>query len=529
MGLDLDSYGLAQHPDRPQIPGPVQDVAGVFAPILAETPDAVALVDSRGRYTFAQLEVRVEAAARALHGLGVTPGQRVAACTPNHAELIVAFLASQRLGAIWVGINQPLAPPEKRYLLEDAEVALFLGSLEMVAQVKGIAAQMRTLCVAPGQTGDEWEDALAGAPPTRPAYQVDPFAPAAIAYTSGTTGFPKGAVHSQHNLVLLGAVARAEGYYPPEMPHGVMLPLTTLNLMALVPLHTLQNGACCVVIDRGKPVELAGWVERERIGHFTAVPAIYHDLLSHPEVRVDSLRSLRQPEMGGANIPPAIRALYRRRLDRDICVGYGMTEAPTTVTRTQPSARFEAGLCGHPLPQYRLDIVDEDGASLAVGEVGEVVISAARSGHFAGVYTPMLGYWKRPDATRAALRGGRYHSGDLGRLDAQGQLFIMGRSKELIIRGGANVYPAEVERVLHACKGVAAAAVVGKECTRLGERVVAFVQCDAGQVFDPEALRHACEQALARYKVPEEFHPVRSMPRNAMGKIVKDRLLPVQT
>ena len=182
-------------------------------------------------------------------------------------------------------------------------------------------------------------------------------------------------------------------------------------------------------------------------------------------------------------------------------------------------------MCGNALPQYALEIRGERGELLAPGEVGEICVLGAEHGPFAGVYTPMLGYWNKPEATREALREGRYHTGDLGTLDENGQLFVMGRKKELIIRGGANVYPAEVERVIHEHPGVAAAAVVGVPDPRLGERVVAFVELSPGASFDEAALRTRLESQLARYKQPSEVHVVKSMPRNAMGKIVKSQLI----
>ena len=512
---------------RARAPGPVGHVAELLAPTLARDPARTALVDAHRKYTFAELDESVRRAARVLHGLGVRAWERVAACLPNDASILIAFLAAQRLGAIWVGIARPLAPPEKRYLLEDSGARVYLVSPDLASEARAIAPATleHVIDVAPQPQASTWSKLLAQATSQAFSAAIDPHAPAAIAYTSGTTGFPKGAVHSQHNLVLMGAIARACGFYPQNMAHGVMLPLTTLNLMVLVPLLTLQNGAPCVILDSKKPLELARQVREHNIGHFTAVPAIYHDLFTHPEVSTRDLASLVQPEMGGANIPPALRELYKQRFGCEICVGYGMTEAPATVTRTRPDADYEPGLCGNALPQYALEIRGERGELLEPGEVGEICVLGAEHGPFAGVYTPMLGYWNKPEATREALREGRYHTGDLGTLDENGQLFVMGRKKELIIRGGANVYPAEVERVIHEHPGVAAAAVVGVPDPRLGERVVAFVELSPGASFDEAALRTRLESQLARYKQPSEVHVVKSMPRNAMGKIVKSQLI----
>jgi acyl-CoA synthetase (AMP-forming)/AMP-acid ligase II len=354
--------------------------------------------------------------------------------------------------------------------------------------------------------------------------RVDPFAPAAIAYTGGTTGFPKGAVHSQHNLLVPGAVAHAEAWWSTEERLGVLLPLTILNLIVLVPLTAFQIGSVCVAMDRIDPLGIAEWVRQERIATFHAVPAILHDLLTHPDVKPQDLASLTRPEVGGADCPDAFRRLYRERFGTDVSIGYGMTEAPTAVTRALPGSPNLPGICGKPLPWVEIRILDDKGMDCRPGETGEICVAAARSGPFAGVYTPMLGYWRKPQETAEALRDGVYRTGDLGMLDAHGTLFIRGRKKELILRGGANVYPAEVERVLHSDPRVRACAVVGKPDPRLGERVVAFVELVPGAQASPEELKAYCAEELARYKVPEEFRFVTAMPRTAMGKIRKPDL-----
>jgi acyl-CoA synthetase (AMP-forming)/AMP-acid ligase II len=194
------------------------------------------------------------------------------------------------------------------------------------------------------------------------------------------------------------------------------------------------------------------------------------------------------------------------------------------VTRALPGSPNLPGICGTPLPWIAIEIRDDAGVKLPTGEVGEICVAPAETGPFAGIYTPMLGYWKKPDETREALRDGVYRTGDLGCLDAGGTLFIRGRKKELILRGGANVYPAEIERVLHGDPRVRACAVVGRPDPRLGERVVAFVELAPGAVVAAEELRARCAAELARYKVPEDFRFVDAMPRTPMGKIRKPDL-----
>jgi acyl-CoA synthetase (AMP-forming)/AMP-acid ligase II len=213
--------------------------------------------------------------------------------------------------------------------------------------------------------------------------------------------------------------------------------------------------------------------------------------------------------------------LYRKRFGTEIYSGYGLTEAPTAVTVENPAEPRVVGSCGKPLPQVEIVILDDDGNEVPDGETGEVCVRAASSGPFAGLYTPMLGYWKQPDASREALRGGVLHTQDIGRIGEGGNLFIEDRKADLIIRGGANVYPAEVERVIHGDAAVAACAVIGAPDVRLGERVVAFVQPNADATIDLDALRARCSAELARYKVPEEFVVVDDFERTPMGKIKK--------
>ena len=524
------ALGLVPPATRPPIPGGgAQSVAAILDPMLAAHPGREALVGRSGRFTFAELDRAANRAAQALAALGVGPGERVAACLPNDDDLPIAFLATQRLGAIWVGVNRVLAAPEKAYLLRDSGARVLLAEPAALAEIEPrrdeLPELLHAIAVAPGASEDRWRAHCASAHDARPSLEVDPFAPAAIAYTSGTTGHPKGAVHSQHNLLLPGAVARAQGRVPPGTRQGAVLPLTILNLVILEVLAAWLDGRTVVAIDRTDALGLAAWIRDERVGAFAAVPTIYHDLLTHPGVAAEDLASLVAPGVGGSDVPPALVRLYRERFGRGVGIGYGMTEAPTAVTWSDGSVPAAPGLCGRPLPQVEIEVVGDDGAVLPAGAVGEITVRAARSGPFAGAYTPMLGYWRRPEATRAALRDGRYHTGDLGCFGEDGNLFIRGRRNDLILRGGANVYPAEVERVLGEHPAIACAAVLGVPDERLGERVVAAIQLrDAGAAPSEAELRDFCRDRLARYKVPDRIATVASFPRNAMGKIQKREL-----
>jgi acyl-CoA synthetase (AMP-forming)/AMP-acid ligase II len=331
-------------------------------------------------------------------------------------------------------------------------------------------------------------------------------------------------VHSQHNLLVPGAVALYRGRSGPHITQGVCLPLTILNLMILGPILSAQAGSRCVLMDRIDAPGLAEWVRRERVNSFSSAPATFHDLLTHPGVDPADLASLTHAGVGGAGCPDELKALFRKRIGHDLQEGYGLTEAPTAVTQTLPDRVPVPGSCGPALPQLRIVIQDEGGRGLPPGEVGEVCVAPCSDGPWAGVYTPMLGYWNQPEASAEALRGGVLHTGDLGCLDAEGNLFIKDRKSELILRGGANVYPAEVERALHEDPRVAACAALGVPDVRLGERVVAAVQLAPGARASEAELQEHCRARLARYKVPERIVFVAAFPRNAMNKIQKREL-----
>lgn len=536
MSLDADWHrvqGLTPSERRLPLPGDgPQTVAEILEPWVRERPEALALVGRHGRYDYRALDRMVTRAAAALHRLGLRAPDRIAACLPNDVDIVIAFLASQRLGLLWVGINRPLAPAEKAYILRDSGAKLYLVAEELADEVADRRDEMpeleKVLRLDPDSQDCEWRRAIDEAEDTSPpSVEIDPFAASAIAYTSGTTGFPKGAVHSQHNLLLPGVVTKLTGNQPQPEKHGVVLPMTILNLIVLGPLSVFYGGRCLVAMDRIDALGVAAWVREEEIGAFDGVPTIIHDLLTHPDVTKEDLRSLTAPGMGGADSPPEVVELFRKRFGGEVRIGYGMTEAPTAVTWTDGSVPPRPGLCGLPVPQVEIEILDEEGNLLATDEIGEICVRPARNGDFEGVYTPMLGYWRKPEASAEVLTGGRYHTGDLGFLAADGSLVIRGRRNELILRGGANVYPAETERVLALHPEVDAAAVLGVPDERLGERVVAVVQRAHGSEIDEAALRTHARGELARYKVPEIIRFVDEMPRNAMNKIVKPQLRPL--
>ena len=525
-GFDYGAHGLIRTA-RPAIPGGPQTIVELIDQSVARHPDQEAVVGRYARYTYAQLDEVTNRAAHALIELGVCPGDRVAGCLPNQCDIIVAFLACLRMGVLWLGVNRPLAAPEKAYMLRDSQASVLLAEPEAVAQLGGLRDEVPSVravvTVDAADAACEWAQLVASARSDPVHATIDPFAPAAIAYTSGTTGYPKGAVHSQHNLLMPGITARLQGRLGTGSRTGVMLPFTVLNLLVLGPVLSFLVDGTCIAMDRIDAPGMAAWVRDERITSMSTVPALMYDLLTHPDVKDDDLATLADPGVGGADCPEAFRELYRKRFGKEIRLGYGLTEAPTAVTYSSTEVPL-ANSCGPALPHVRIEIHDDDDHEVAVGTDGEICVGPARDGPLAGVYTTMLGYWNRPDETRRALRGGLLHTGDIGFMDADGNVYVKDRRNDLIIRGGSNVYPAEVERVLHDDPRVQACAVVGKSDLRLGERVVGFVQPFPGQTVTADELRELCLTQLARYKVPEEFIFVDDFDRTAIGKIKKTAL-----
>ncbi len=521
--------GLAPPAARVPMPSGPQDVASAIDRALDETPGHPALVGRHARLTYAELEAAINAGAAFLTRLGVRQGDRVAATAANHTDLAVAFFAVQRLGAIWVGINRNYAPPEKRHMLQDSGACVYLGNPE---SLEGLAAldpppAARLVRLAPGEADCEWRrgvEAHGGA--ARPQVEIDPWAPAGIAYTSGTTGVPKGAVHSQHSMILAATISlmRSDGYAP-GVVIGSALPMSILNLMILGPLAAVIAGATHVSMDRIDSAGVAEWLVREPITHIALVPSIVRDLLADPALAAGALGNMRHLVAGAAVVPEGLPALYEARFGKKLTVGYGLTESPTGVASANAETPDVQGAIGVALQHVEVSIQDEDGKAVAPGEKGEICFRAARSGPLANVYSGPLGYWGRPQATAELLAGGWVHTGDVGRMEPGGQIFIEGRRSELIIRGGANIYPAEVERVLRMEARVRDCAVVGKPDARLGEIVVAFVEApgeDAGALVP--ALQALCASQIAAYKVPVEWHVLDALPRNAMGKVVKPAL-----
>lgn len=491
--------------DSPPGPAPLRPIARVLdAPLRAE-PDATAVEAASGSLTYAQLDERADRAAGALWSLGVRPGDRVAACLPNDLGIVVAFHGTQRIGAVWAGIGEALSAPEQRHLVDLVTPTVVL-------------AGPRWLLDTPETVDAERWAALTESAQAPPAVELDIDAPAGIAFTSGTSGKPKAVVHSQRNLLLPGAALVATRGYGPELRKGDSFPFTILNLMVLSTLLTAQAGGCAVVMNRRDLEGVAEWIARHRVTVWNGAPAQLYDLARRPEL---DLSSLREVWSGGSDTPDTIRKAFAAAHGISPRVTYGLTETPTVVSIDKPGSQWSPGSSGLVMPQFDVAAYDDDGRRLPPGGLGELKVAPATAGPWAGLWTPMLGYWE--DGRVRPPEPGPTPTGDIGTVDAEGMLSVLDRKKMVIIRGGANVYPLEVERVIGAHPDVNKVAVCPVPDERLGQKVAAIVESISPTV-DFAELAALCKRDLAGYKVPEIWVRVDALPTNAMGKVERTKL-----
>ena len=480
-------------------------IARVLDTALRTRPDSPAIEAVSGVWSYAELDEQADRAAGALWSLGVRPGDRVAACLPNDLDIVAAFHGVARIGAIWAGIGEALSASEQAGLHETCAPAVLLAGERCGIDVPGRVDAPR------------WADLLARTDPA-PAVSPGPHDPAAIAFTSGTSGRPKAVVHSHHNLLLPGATLVRTRGWGPDLRNCDSFPLTILNLMVLSTLLTAQAGGCAVIMDRRDVDGVAEWITTRRVTVWNGAPAQVFDLARRPQL---NLGSLQEVWSGGGDAGENLFADFAAAHGLTPRATYGLTEAPSVVSIDPVGRERRPRASGRLLPQFDVAAYDDAGQRLPAGELGELCLTAAGTGPYAGQWRPLLGHWDnggiRPPEP------GPLATGDIGTVDADGWLTVLDRKKLVIIRGGANIYPLEVERVIAADPAVAAVALCPVPDERLGQRVAALVQSVDGTV-DFDALDARCRRELARYKVPEIWCAVPELPRNAMGKVERTRL-----
>ena len=501
------------------------------------------LIYNDERLTYADTHANVAAIAAWLTRQGVGHGDRVAIAMRNYPEWMQAYWATLSLGAVAVGVNAWWVPDELRYALEDSTPRVFIGDAERLERLAPLRADFPDLAVVGVRTAATdvvpWSELIATAA-DMPAATVDPDDDACIFYTSGTTGRPKGAqlthrgcVSNLFNLMFGGmvqahAIARHRGEAPPD-PAAAPIP----GALVTTPLfHVTANncGAYAVTAGGGKLVHMYRWdpaealalIERERLTSVGGVPVMVRELINHPDFATRDTSSLLALSAGGAQFQPdLVGKVADLGSNARPATGYGMTETCGVITSFSSDFFIDKpDSAGPALPTFEVRCVDEQGRPVAQGELGELCVRGA----------PVIkGYLNRPDATAETIVDGWLHTGDVARIDEDGCIYIVDRLKDMVLRGGENVYCAEVENALYQHPAVAECSVFGVPDDRLGEEVGAAVVLHSGESVTADELRAHCRERLAAFKAPRYLWFLDdALPRNASGKFLrrelKDRL-----
>ncbi len=462
-------------------------------------PGAPALADDvSGPMTNADFRNRVHHAAGRLWEAGVRAGDVVAVKLPNRIELVIALFAAWRLGAAATPVNPGLTETEVAYQLADS------GARVVVALDSPAGATV----IGPDELAQPCETAAQRCEPSDGDLAL-------LIYTSGTTGAPKGVELTHRNISSMAQAMVSAMGFTADAHSLLILPLFHVNGIVVGVLSPLSAGGQATIAGRFRPQTFFDIVERVRPTYFSAVPAIYAMLAALPADVTPDTSSVRFAVCGAAPMPVELIERFEKRFGITIVEGYGLSEATCASACNPVHGVRKTGTVGPALPGLTLGVMDLQGKLLGPGERGEVVVKGP---------TVMRGYLNRPQATESTIVDGWLHTGDIGFLDDDGYLTLVDRAKDMIIRGGENIYPKEIESVMYRCPGVHEAAVVGRPDPVYGEVPVAFVSFDGASGASVDELREHLVANLAKYKLPVAISEVPELPKNPVGKIDKPAL-----
>ncbi|HYP55918.1 MAG TPA: long-chain fatty acid--CoA ligase, partial [Solirubrobacterales bacterium] len=461
--------------------------------------------------TYGQLDDASARLATALRERGVEPGDRVGVMLPNVPQFPVAYYGALRAGATVVPMNVLLKRREIGFYLEDSGAKLLLAWHGFAEEARGGAedAGAELVEVEPAS----FAELLANAEPAPGLAEVAADDTAVILYTSGTTGKPKGAELTHDNLLTNADVCMrtTSEIKPGDVVFGG-LPLFHSFGQTVAMNASLKVGACLTLVPKFDPGDALETIERDKVTHFYGVPTMFGALLHHPERERFDTSSLRTCITGGASMPVEVLRGFEEAFGCIVLEGYGLSETSPVASSNHPGRERKPGSIGTPLEGVEMRVVDEDDEEVPPGEVGEIVIR----GH-----NVMKGYWQRPEATEEAMRGGWFHSGDMARVDEEGYFYIVDRKKDLIIRGGYNVYPREVEEVLYEHPKIREAAVLGVPSDEWGEEIGAAVVLHEGEELSAAEVSAYVKERIAAYKYPRQVWFLGDLPKGPTGKILK--------
>jgi long-chain acyl-CoA synthetase len=479
-------------------------------------PDHTAVRLNDRVLSYRELDRAARGVATSLRERGFAPGDKVALLVPNVPEFTIAYFGALYAGCTLVPLNVLLSAPEITYHLEDSGAKLLVAHPLFEAPARGGAEATGVAVVTTAAEGEATLAEMAAAPPLSALHASASDDTAVILYTSGTTGKPKGAELTHSNLLLNCSlvVPKLVTVGPDDVA------LATLPLFHSFGQTCIQNafiavGASFTLLPRFTPQEAFEIMERDRVSLFAGVPTMYFALLHHQDDRDYDISTLRYCMAGGAPMPVEVMRAFEERYDVEVLEGYGLSETSPVASFNMLDRPRTPGSIGYPVWGVEMCILDEQDRPLPDGEPGEICIR----GH-----NVMKGYLGRPDATKEALRGGWFHSGDVGVRDPDGSYRIVDRKKDMILRGGFNVYPREVEEVLFTHESILEAAVIGVPHESHGEEVKAVVVPKPESGLTAEALIAWCRERLAAYKYPRIVEFSEGLPKGPTGKILKREL-----
>ncbi|EKX67976.1 long-chain-fatty-acid--CoA ligase [Streptomyces ipomoeae] len=478
-----------------------------------KTPGRTALIHGDTSITYAELYERTTRLAHALRASGVRRGDRIAYLGPNHPSYLETLFAAGTLGAVFVPLNTRLAGPEIAYQLGDSGAKALVYASGFTGLVAGLPGDtdVRTYV----EVGAEYEALLAGAEAEPIDQPVGPDDTCIIMYTSGTTGRPKGAMLTHGNIIWNAVNVLVDQDVITDERALVSAPLFHTAGLNMLTLPVLLKGGLCVLVESFVPEATFDLIERHRITFMFGVPTMFDQVARHPRWADADLSSLRMLSCGGSPVPTPLIAKYQER-GLTFLQGYGMTEAaPGTLFLDAEHAVSKAGSAGVPHFFSDVRVVRPDMTPVDVDEPGEVVV---RGPHV------MPGYWGLPEETAAVFADGWFRSGDAARVDEDGYVFIVDRIKDMIISGGENIYPAEIEDQLLAHPDIVECAVIGVPDEKWGEVPRAVVVPREGASLDPDEVLASLAGRLAKYKIPKSVVLADELPRTASGKLLKARV-----
>ncbi|OZU88218.1 o-succinylbenzoate--CoA ligase [Virgibacillus indicus] len=484
-------------------------------------PNHEAIVTPYERITYLEWNVKVNKLADSLRKHGVRPGDKVILHMPNTKEFLFTYFAVQRLGALIVPINAKLVHQEIAYILDHSDATVFVTHELLFNQVEGLPESDDLLCVKTGEALGHWlsfEKLIKEGSPDEIECDLMEDDEAALLYTSGTTGDPKGVVFTYRNILTVATMICIEMTMNTESRILHMMPLSHSAPLHLFLIAGTYVGATHVLVPTFTPDLLLGTVQKEKTTHFFGAPIAYLATSKHPKIKEYDLSSMEYWVYGGAPLGEQEVRFVKGKFstDRLMCV-YGLTEAgPSGSLLGFDDHQTKAGSIGkRPALNCEIRIVNEEGIEVKQGEVGEIILRGEGN---------MKGYYKDPVKTSEALKGKWLYTGDMGKQDADGFYWIVDRKKDMIISGGVNIFPIEIENLLTIHPQIADAAVVGVPNPDWGETVKAYVVTEGEIENLAEECKGFLQGKIADYKIPRVYEKLDALPRNATGKLLKNQL-----